>query len=157
MRLVADTSALIALTTCGALDLLNKMFDEVLITKEVYYECSISGKPFSKKLSLFLLDKIKSPETDVTLDLPSNLGKGEVSAMVLYKKLNADYLLIDDNRARRVAKYNQIKVIGSVGILLRAKKQNLIKKVSFYLDRLEDSGLFIDKELILEIKKLANE
>jgi len=65
--------------------------------------------------------------------------------------------LIDDNRARKVAKYNQIKVIGSVGILLQAKKQNLIKKVSFYLERLEDSGLFIDKELILEIKKLANE
>ncbi|NOX86088.1 MAG: DUF3368 domain-containing protein [Chlorobi bacterium] len=157
MKLVADTSALIALSTCEALDLLDKMFDEVFVTKEIYDECIITGKPYSKKLSLFLKDKIKSTETDTILNLPSNLGKGEISAMLLSKMLNADYLLIDDSRARKIAKYNQIKVIGSVGVLLQAKKQNLIKSVSSYMNKLENSGLFMSQELINEVKRLAKE
>ena len=77
--------------------------------------------------------------------------------MFLYQKLNADYLLIDDNRARKIAKCNNINIIGSMGILLLAKKQKIIKQTSPFLDSLEKSDLYIGKKLIIEIKKAANE
>ena len=48
------------------------------------------------------------------------LGSGEMEAMALYKKLNADWLLIDDEKARKTARFNKIKVIGSLGVLLLA-------------------------------------
>ena len=59
------------------------------------------------------------------------LGSGEMEAMALYKKLNADWLLIDDEKARKTARFNKIKVIGSLGVLLLAKEKNLIQK-KFY-------------------------
>ena len=77
--------------------------------------------------------------------------------MRLYKKLHANYLLIDDNRARKIAKYNNINVIGSLGILLLAKKQKMIKRVTPFLDKLEISDLYITKNLLQQVKNIANE
>ena len=74
-------------------------------------------------------------EKTVNVDLSSyiistpRLGRGELEAMALFKKLNADFLLTDDKPARKTAEYNGIKIIGSIGILIWAKKQNLIKEV----------------------------
>ena len=41
-----------------------------------------------------------------------SLDKGELSSIVLFKHLKADYLLIDEKIGRRVARLNQVKIIG---------------------------------------------
>ena len=46
------------------------------------------------------------------------------------KEIAADYLLVDDKRGRKVAKINQIKTIGSMGVLLQAKRAGLIPAVA---------------------------
>ncbi len=51
---------------------------------------------------------------------------GETQAMLLYKEVTVDYLLIDDKRGRKVAKINQIKTIGSRGVLLQAPCVRLV-------------------------------
>ncbi len=71
--------------------------------------------------------------------------------------MNTDYLLIDDNRTRKVAQINRINIIGSLGVLLLAKKQEIINLVSPYLDKLENSELFFDYNLLKQIKQIANE
>jgi len=136
MIIVADTSALVALSTCKALDLLEKIFEKVSVPKSVYDECVVSKKSQSKQLRKYLKDKIATIDKTPFLHLPSNLGQGEISAMLLYKIMNADYLLIDDIRARKIAKYNDINIIGSLGILLLAKKQKIIDKISPFLDKI---------------------
>lgn len=55
---------------------------------------------------------------------------GETEAMVLYKQIAADKLLIDDKRGRNVAKLNQISTIGSLGVLLAAKQKGLIHEIA---------------------------
>jgi len=157
MIIIADTSALVALAVCDALDLLIKLFENVTVPLSVFNESTISDKPQAEKLQQFLKDKISDQTIDNTLQLPTNLGKGEVDAMFLYKKLNADYLLIDDNRARKVAQINEIKIIGSLGVLLLAKNQNIIKLISPFLDKLENSDIFFDYNLLRQIKQIANE
>ncbi|MGE5604627.1 MAG: DUF3368 domain-containing protein [Bacteroidota bacterium] len=77
--------------------------------------------------------------------------------MVLYKALNADYLLIDDKRARSVARLNHITITGSQGILLLAKYKGLISSVKPFLDRLSDSDIRINDRLIQKTLLLANE
>ena len=157
MIIVADTSALIALSVCEALDLLESLFEEIVVPRSVYSECVVANKAQSEQLRIFLYEKTEAVDRTQLLNLPSNLGKGEISAMLLYKKLSAGFLLIDDNRARKIARYNDINVIGSIGILLLAKKQKLIDKVSPFLDRIEKSDLYISKKLIHEVKRLADE
>lgn len=157
MIIVADTSALIALSTCGALYVLEKVFNKVVVTQTVYDECVIAGKYQSDALQKYLNNKIKTIDNPPSLTLPSNLGQGEISAMLLYKKLNADYLLIDDSRARKIAKFNNIDIIGSLGMLLIAKKHKYIKNILPLLKKLEKSDLYISAELIQGVIKLADE
>ncbi len=157
MIIVTDTSALVALSYCNSLHLLDELFGEVAVPQAVYDECIIENKSQSEQLKAYLQNKVKDIDNNHFLNLPSNLGKGEISAMLLYKKLNASYLLIDDNRARKIAKYNNINVIGSIGVLILAKKQNLIEKITPLLDILEKSDIYISPKLIIKVKKLAEE
>lgn len=64
------------------------------------------------------------------------LGQGELEAMALYRRLHADLLLIDDYRARKVAQVNAISIVGSLGILLRAKESGLLKEIRPFVERI---------------------
>ena len=65
--------------------------------------------------------KLSSQSGAVLLDAYGDIG--EIEAMYLYNQLHADRLLIDDARGRKVARLNQIAVIGSVGIVLLTKQK----------------------------------
>lgn len=156
MIIIADSSALISLATCETLFLLDELFDEIYVPKSVYEECTIEGKSVAYTLEIYLENKVLEV-TNKNSDLPDSLGKGETQAILLYKKQAADYLLIDDNRARKVAKLNNCKIIGSLGILLLGKQKNLIPLITPYLEILENSFLFLDEKLIEQVKKMANE
>lgn len=60
MILVADASALIALSVCNALSLLDALFGEVLVPEAVFNEIAIEGKPESEKLKKYLHGKVRS-------------------------------------------------------------------------------------------------
>jgi len=54
---------------------------------------------------------------------------GESEAVKLYKELSADFLLIDDKKARKLAENFDIKCIGTIGILSIAKEKGIIKEL----------------------------
>ncbi len=152
MILIADSSALIALSTVGKLEILEMLFGQVYVPRAVYDEVSKAGKPESKSLSIYCANRV----VDVGLDLQMNvtLGLGESEAMALYKEKNADFLLCDDKKAKKFAQNFGIRVIGSLGVLLKAKEKKLISEVAPLIDKLKKSQVFIDDktcELILEI------
>jgi predicted nucleic acid-binding protein len=68
-----------------------------------------------------------------------------------------DSLLIDDKRGRKVAKINQIKTIGSLGVLLQAKRAGLIPVVLPLLKLIATSPVFISDELFRTVRDLAGE
>lgn len=80
MIIICDSSPLIALVTCSALDLLEKLFASVYVTPMVYQEICQKDKPHSKQLSEYFAYKIYQ---DFVLDLHSpllnDLDMGEVS------------------------------------------------------------------------------
>lgn len=156
MIIIADSSALISLATCEALFLLDSLFEKIQVPKSVYEECTIKDKALSSILELYLKDKIINVSSKEST-IPKSLGKGETEAILLYKQQKADRILIDDNRARKIAKQNDCKIIGSLGILLLAKQKNLISFITPYLDVLQNSVLFFNENLIEEVKKMANE
>jgi predicted nucleic acid-binding protein len=82
---------------------------------------------------------------------------GETAAMLLYKEVAANYLLIDDKRGRKVAKINDIRTIGSLGVLLQAKRVGLIPAVAPLLNQITCSPLFISSNLIALTLELAGE
>jgi len=158
MIAVADSSALIALAVCDALKILEKLFKELKVPQTVFNEVIIKGKPEATSLQIFLSEKIVHVDLTSLVITSSGIGRGELEAMALYKILKADYLIIDDKRARRVARLNNINLAGSQGILLLAKhKKGIISNVKPFLDRLRVSNIHISDRMIKRTLQLADE
>jgi hypothetical protein len=115
MLIVADTSALVALAACQRLHLLEVLFDEIRVPPAVHRECTMPGKPGAEALDECLSGKVAEVALSEFVIAVPGLGQGELEAMALYRKLLADELLLDDQRARKVARFNGMRVIGSVG------------------------------------------
>lgn len=54
---------------------------------------------------------------------------GESESVILYEELNADLLLIDDGKARKIAESLNVQCIGSVGLLIKAKQKGYVDKL----------------------------
>ena len=103
MIVIADSSALVALSICQVLPLLESLFDEVYVPEAVYNEVSIKGKPEADALIDYLSSRIKSVQANKNQVVnASKLGIGEQQAIALYLELSADLLIIDDARAKKI-------------------------------------------------------
>ncbi|MBV5301461.1 MAG: DUF3368 domain-containing protein [Methylococcales bacterium] len=158
MILVADSSALIALSICNGLNFLDALFGEVVVPQAVFDEITHDTHHVeSTKLKNYLADKIRHVDLSAYIFLDGFADAGETEAMLLYKQLSADRLLIDDKRGRKVAKINHINTVGSLGIILLAKQAGLIGEVKPFLRQLFDSQIYISSDLVKIVLNLANE
>lgn len=157
MILAADSSALIALSLCNALQFLDVLFGEVKVPQAVFDEVTKKGKKESMELFDYLNDKIETVCMDDYVITDFSIFRGEYEAMALYKKLGADRLLADDKRARKLAKLNGINTIGSLGILLLAKEKGLIERIRPYIEIIKESDIHIKKNVIDYALDLAGE
>jgi predicted nucleic acid-binding protein len=157
MILVADCSALIALSVCNSLGLLEHLFDTVVVPETVYNEATQSDKMEAQALKVFLKGKVRQVDLRQYVFLDAFADAGETEAMLLYKQISADKLLIDDRRGRKVAKINHISTIGSLGVLLAAKEKGFIAEVSPLLRQIENSDIYLSTKLIATVLELAGE
>ncbi len=77
--------------------------------------------------------------------------------MILGKELKAGLLIIDDYMAREYAKYLDFNVIGTLGIILSAKSNGLVRQVKPIIDKLITNGIYISEKLYLQVLKIAEE
>lgn len=157
MILIADASALIALAACDSLSLLEGLFGTVLVPEAVYLEVASVDKPQSARLRTYLQGKVRSVDMRQFVYLDAFADSGETEAMSLYKEVAADYLLIDDKRGRRVATINQIKTVGSLGVLLQAKRAGLIHQIAPLIKQIVASPVYMGEGLIQTVLELAGE
>ena len=158
MILIADSSALISLAICDSLNLLELLFKEVKVPRAVYIEVSKKSKKEADKLSDYLINKIVDIVNNSDFIIKEGtIEVGELEAMILYKQLKANWLLVDDRRARKIAELNQINIIGSLGILLLSKKVGYIPNIKSRIDMLKNSDIFFSEELLQNTMALAGE
>lgn len=134
------------------------MYKKVFVPCSVYEEVIQENKPYSNELKEFLTDKVKHVKNKIAVEiLFSDIGKGESEAIILAIEENADYLLIDDLKARKLAKMNGLEIIGIMGILLKAKKEGLIKEIKPLIDILLRNDIRIGEQIIEMTLKAAQE
>lgn len=100
----------------------------------------------------------KAVDRNHVADLELELDAGEAEAIVLALEVKADYLIIDEWKGREKAEALGIKIIGVLGLLLQAKKENLIPEVKVLMDELIYQAEFrIHPKLYQAILKIAEE
>jgi predicted nucleic acid-binding protein len=77
--------------------------------------------------------------------------------MALYWEIAADYLLIDEKKGRAIAARNDIRTIGTIGILLSAKRQGFLAAVKPCIDTLVNAGFRVSDMLCRQILDRAGE
>ena len=91
------------------------------------------------------------------LSFPQGLGAGERAAIALAIDVSADYIVMDDRRARSSAKAHGLTPVGSFGLLINAKRNGLIQEVRPLMDAMLSHGLYASEGLYRSILAIANE
>ncbi len=98
---------------------------------------------------------IKNPEKKALFH--SRLHAGEVEAIILAEEIDAELLIMDDNAAKKTAKYLGYSVTGSLGILVKSKQKGFIENVGTIMDKLIEDGLYVDQKTRQMVLKMAGE
>jgi predicted nucleic acid-binding protein len=147
--IIADTSCLIGLQNINQFVLLNKLFKSVTITPEVFTE-------FDSKLPNWIkIEKAKSSHMKTVLNMELDLGEASSIALALEKENSL--LLIDEKKGRKIAGSLGVSILGTLGILVKAKQMGVISSLKNELNKLIKSGFYISEELIISMLKLVNE
>jgi predicted nucleic acid-binding protein len=150
MVLVSNSSPLISLAKIGQLDVLSALFTTIYIAEQVFQETTSQG-PGSlliKSASWIQVNATISPSELDQLKRSNQLGDGELSTILLAKKMSADAALIDERRARFVAKQYDIIVFGTIAVLEQAYRKGLIADLSEIYMLLRSTGTYIHPTLL---------
>jgi predicted nucleic acid-binding protein len=126
MIVVSDTSPINYLILVEAIHVLPVLFGRVVVPPQVVAELRHTDSP------KMVQDWALSPQSwfeivaPIELQKGMDLDEGETAAISLAIQLAADQLLVDDLRARLVAKNRQIEVTGTIGVLISAANRGLI-------------------------------
>lgn len=134
---VSDSSVLIALHQIDQLDLLRLLFSEIVIPPAVAQETAASVVKPAWVIERALTQRI-GPEI-----LAASLGRGETEAISLALEVTVRWVILDDRPARRLAQSLGLPVIGTLGILLAARRQGLLTAIRPCLDALVDHHFHI--------------
>jgi predicted nucleic acid-binding protein len=126
MIVVADSSPLIVLIRIGHIEVLPRLFGEIIVPPEVLAELRHSIRPqavheFLATRPAWLVER--TPAVDEPI--PS-LHAGEAAAIRLAQELKAELLLIDEIRGRKIAALRHIPLTGTIGVLELAANRGLL-------------------------------
>jgi uncharacterized protein len=156
---IADSGPLICLAKIKQLELLPRLFSKIFVPPEVWNEVTVRGQglPGADEINQVTWITIQKPDPLLVRPLGILVDAGEAEAIALAQGIPDCIILLDDSRARKIAERLNIKQIGTVGLLLRAKRVGLIETVRPHLDSLLEKGIFIRQELMDAVLNDAGE
>ena len=163
MPVVSNTSPILNLAIIGELSLLRDQFGEVLIPEAVLEELQVKGNlPGSKdvrdaiKAGWIRIETVK--QDPLVRAMQRDLDKGEAEVIALAMQVNAEWVLMDERDGRKAAKSMKLKVVGVLGILLKAQREGRLRSLRQAMDRLrEKAGFYVQADLYNAIIRESDE
>lgn len=158
-RWVVNASPLILLAKTSHLDILSALAHCIAIPQSVVEE--VGAKPDGKSALQVLADNpaytVIDDEVAAAEILSWDLGAGETQVIASAHRQGADRVVLDDLEARRCARAMGLEVIGTLGVIGRAKAMGLIDRVEPVIKRLRETGLYASDELIQRLLREVGE
>jgi len=137
---ISNTSCLILLSKIQKLHLLKDIYGSIIITNTVHDE-------FGEELPDFFILKNVSENSNL-IRLSKLLDPGEASTIALGLEKKESTLILDDYKARNIAKKLDLKFTGTLGILHKASKSGLLPDLKSEIIKLKENGFWISDEII---------
>ena len=141
--IIADTSVLIVLSKINRLHILKEIFNSITITPEIHHE-------FGEELPDWIVIKgINDDKRKRILQL--DLDDGEASAIALGLENDDSLLLIDERKGRKIASDLGMKIIGTLGVLIKAKELRIIESLTEEINKLKKVDFWISEKITKNI------
>lgn len=161
MIVVSNTLPIMNLAVAGHLNLLEQLYDKILIPEAVLQELSTIRSEQLGVLTIQVpswIEKRSVVNRSLVDALLLELGVGEAETIVLALEMKADLMLLDERRGRQVASRLGPRFIGLLGELLEAKRKGLIIAVKPVLDDvIVKAGFWISNHLYTRVLQEVGE
>lgn len=157
-RWVVNASPLILLGKIGHLALLESLAPSLAVPQSVLREIGAGGEADTSTGATVSWAKARCiPDIVLTASVANwDLGAGE-SQVITQCLVEQSVAVLDDGEARACAQSHGVPLIGTLGIILRARKQNLIPAARPLIDQLLAAGSRLDRDLIVQALKQVGE
>ena len=160
MSIIVNSTPLISLAIIRQLDLLQKIFRDVYIPRAVYNEVIVNGKGKAGHVELSMIDwfQIVDPvNIPLKHSIMLQLDEGEADVITISKDKDISLVCIDEFAGRQYAGLLGLDVIGTLGVLLIAKKKGLIHLLKPLCDKLILNERYISHGLYNDVLMKAGE
>ncbi len=147
--IISDTSCFIILKNIGELDLLHKVYEQIVTTHEIANEY---GEVLPEWVEIVLVkDKYRQQLLEMQID------KGESSAIALALETENSTLILDDYKARKIAEQLGINFTGTLGVIIKAKLNGIIPSIKPLLEKIKRTDFRLSDDIELQALKEADE
>jgi len=147
--IISDTSCFIILANISELELLHKVYGQIVTTVDIATEY---GEVLPEWVEVVTVkDKYRQQLLEMQID------KGESSAIALALETPDSTIILDDYKARKIA--NQLGLIftGTIGVIIKAKLNGIIPSIKPLLEKIKQTDFRISAEIELQALKEALE
>lgn len=137
--IISDSSCLIVFDKMNELNILNELYGKIFTTTEVAAE-------YGKALPDWIEIKEVKNKNNI-IELENIVDKGEASAIALAVEVKDCVIIIDDLKARNLAKRIGLNITGTLGIILKAKQKGIITSVKPMIFKLRKTNFRLTKNL----------
>jgi predicted nucleic acid-binding protein len=143
----------------GLLHLLPSLIGRIVIPPAVQEEIAIGRAagvdlPALENLEWLIL---RRPASESALPLITDLGPGEAEVLLLALEFRDSTVILDDGLARQVAQAMEIRLTGTLGLLLDAKRRGLVASIAPFLEWLQELRFRLASSMRGAVLKLAGE
>jgi predicted nucleic acid-binding protein len=150
-RLVINTSPLLAcIAGCGSLAPLQGLYGELLVPSEVAKEIAVGGAHGFGVAEFNAATWLRRwPAAVEAMPLLRNaLDAGEAAVIQLALDEGIATVCIDEPVGRRLARLCGLQVTGSVGMLIRARREGRISSMRQTLERMKTHGIWLSEAVL---------
>lgn len=140
---ISDASCLIVLSKIGKLDLLYLLYGQVYITPEIEQE-------FGEDLpSWMIVETVQDKACQKPLE--TRLDVGEASAIALALEQKDSLVILDDLKARKLAKQLNLVLTGTLGVVSKAKERGYCEKIKPIIQKIGQSNFRISPQVMSDL------
>ena len=127
------------------------LFSEIFVPEAVFTEFMVKADKEDEKKFREVIKIAEVKDSLAVMALQSDLGRGESECIVISKEINANFVVLDDKDARKMAEFLGLNVIGTLGLLVMVHKKGKIQNVKRIVDKMREENFWIDEKLYKRI------